>query len=96
MSAKRRKKDEKPPPATGPGSKIISLPDPVKKYIKPLPDSKYKFLNFSTSNFKSLPVEIYDNEELSLLAVKFNAENNRLKRLTERYRCSGKFTIYQC
>ena len=42
MSAKRgKKKEEKPPPATGPGSKIIALPEPLrKKYIKRLPDGK--------------------------------------------------------
>lgn len=39
------------------------------------------FLNFSTANMKSLPIEIYDNEELSALVVQFNAENNRLKKL---------------
>ena len=42
MSAKRgKKKEEKPPPATGPGSKIIALPEPLrKKFIKRLPDGK--------------------------------------------------------
>lgn len=81
MSARRKKKDEKPPPATGPGSKIVSLPDPVKKYLKKLPDGKKIHLKFGNGNWKSLPVEIYDNEEISQLAIKFTAENNRLKRL---------------
>lgn len=43
MSGKARgkKKDEKPPPATGPGSRIVSLPEPLKKkHIKRLEDGK--------------------------------------------------------
>jgi hypothetical protein len=38
-------------------------------------------LKFGTCNYKSLPIEIYNNEELSQFTVRFTAENNRLKRL---------------
>ena len=79
-----KKKDEKPPPATGPGSKIKALPEPLRKgHIKRLGETATArvHLQFGTANMKSLPVEIYNNEELSALTIKFNAENNRLKRL---------------
>ena len=84
MSAKKggKKKDEKPPPPTGPGSKIKALPEPLKKgHIKRIGETAKVHLQFGTANMKTLPVEIYNNEELSALTVKFNAENNRLKRL---------------
>ena len=81
MSARRKKKDEKPPPAIGPGSKIIALPDPLKKHVKRVGDTKKVHLKFGTCNYKSLPIEIYNNEELSQFTVRFTAENNRLKRL---------------
>ena len=70
-SGKGKKKDEKPPPPTGPGSKIKALPEPLKKqFIKRIGDTQKVHLAFGTANFKSLPVEIYNNEELSALTVK--------------------------
>jgi hypothetical protein len=53
MSAKGRgKKDDKPPPATGPGSKIIALPEPLRKnYLRRLDGKKVQQpLNLWLSN----------------------------------------------
>ena len=68
-SAGGKKKDDKPPPPTGPGSKIIALPGTIRRHIvKRTEGEKGIDLNFSTTSIKSLPKEIYGNEEVAAFA----------------------------
>ena len=79
-----RRKDTKPPPPTGPGSKVIALPPEVKRHVLTRPaQGKVNFfvLDFDTNSAKALPPEVYKNEEIMSFATRLNAQNNRIKKL---------------
>ena len=83
MSAsKGKKKDDKPPPATGPGSKVKSLPPDIRRHILPRPDGVPGYdLRWSTTSIKNLPKEVFLNEEITETAKHLEASNNRIKKL---------------
>lgn len=76
-------KDDKPPPVMGPGSKIKSLIDALKKHLIITEDKKKRVLtiDFTAVGFKTLPVEICKNEEIIELAQVFYMPFNKLKKL---------------
>ena len=77
-----RKKDEKPIPPTGPGSRVSALPDSIKRFIKPRTEKVVGLnLMWSTTSVKQLPKEIYENEEVLNFARTYDAENNRIKKV---------------
>src|SRR5688572_11234119 len=79
-----RKKEEKPPPPIGPGSKVVALPFHVKRHVVTRPQGptgNLFELNFSTTSSKSLPLEVYKNEELMNFTRRLDAQNNRIKKL---------------
>ena len=55
MSGKK-KEDEKPPPALGPGSMIRALAAPLRKHLPR--DEKGVIVAFSTAGMKALPLEV--------------------------------------
>ena len=84
MSARRADKEEKPPPATGPGSRVVALPDRIKRHLIPRTSGiKGYELHYSTTSVRALPEELYKNEELMYTVRRLDAPNNRLKRLPE-------------
>ena len=77
-----KKKDDKPPPAVGPGSKIVSLPKDVKRHIIPRGEGKKAVdLRWSTTSIKAIPSELYKNEEVTDFARILEFPNNRIKKL---------------
>jgi len=62
----RRKKDEKPIPPVGVGSKVIALSQHVRRHIVPITYGRVNGfeLRFSTTSARALPEEIYKNEEI--------------------------------
>lgn len=80
----RRPKEDKPPPPTGPGSRVEALPDVIRRHVIPITSGLHGFeLRFSTSSVRSLPAEICENEELMNSTYLLDAPNNRLKRLPQ-------------
>jgi len=81
-----RKKDEKPIPPMGPGSKVVALTPQLRRHITQRMVGRKKNIkafdmSFNTILIKKLPEEILKNEELVEHARRFEAPNNRLKKL---------------
>jgi len=83
-----RKKDEKPIPPMGPGSKVVALTPQLRRHITLVMDGKDPrkprrsfYVSFSTILAKKLPEEIYKNEELQLHARRLEMQNNRYKKV---------------
>ncbi|GFO40327.1 hypothetical protein PoB_006683200 [Plakobranchus ocellatus] len=59
-------KDDKLPPAMGPGSKIRALIDALKKHLIITEDKKKRqlLIDFTSIGLKTLPIEIPKNEEV--------------------------------
>ncbi|XP_012940459.1 plant intracellular Ras-group-related LRR protein 4, partial [Aplysia californica] len=78
-----KEKDDKPPPAMGPGSKIKGLIDALRKHLIVTEDKKKRqlLIDFTSVGFKTLPVEIPKNEEVCDLATRFLLQFNKLKKL---------------
>jgi len=71
-----RKKDEKPIPPMGPGSKVVALTPQLRRHISLVDDSKDPrrprrsfYVSFNTILAKKVPEEIYKNEELQVGCV---------------------------
>ena len=82
-----RKKDEKPIPPMGPGSKVSALTPQLKRHItqRTIVSRKRTVkafdMSFNTILMKRLPEEIFKNEELVQHARRFEAPNNRIKKI---------------
>jgi len=82
-----RKKVEKPIPPMGPGSKVVALTPQLRRHIKQrtLVTKKKTIkafdMSFNTILMKKLPEEIFKNEELIQHARRFEAPNNRIKKI---------------
>ena len=81
-----RKKDDKPIPPMGPGSKVVALTPQLRRHITQRMTGRKKNIkafdmSFSTILMKKLPEEIFKNEELVEHARRFEAPNNRLKKM---------------
>ena len=81
-----RKRDEKPIPPMGPGSKVVALTPQLLRHITQRMVGKKKNIkafdmSFNTILMKKLPEEIFKNEELIQHAHRFEAPNNRIKKL---------------
>ncbi|RUS80080.1 hypothetical protein EGW08_012158, partial [Elysia chlorotica] len=78
-----KEKEEKPPPAMGPGSKIRALIEALRKHLIVTEDKKKRqlLIDFTSIGFKNLPIEICKNEEVCELATKFLLQFNKLKKL---------------
>lgn len=61
--AEKLKKGQKPPPETGPGSRIIALALPIQRRIKRLSKIEVE-MRFSTLGIKMITREIFENEEI--------------------------------
>jgi len=69
MSVSRRPTTgDKPPPPTGPGSRVVALSDVVKRHVIPITTSGITSggyeLRYSTLSVRALPKELFANEEL--------------------------------
>jgi len=81
-----RRRDEKPIPPMGPGSKVVALTPQLRRHITQRMVGRKKNIkafdmSFNTILMKKLPQEIFKNEELVGYARRFEAPNNRLKKL---------------
>ena len=74
-----KKKEDEVIPAMGPGSKISALAAPLRRFM--IRQGKQVIINFSTASMKTLPLEIWQNEEIQQNAIELRAESNRLKKL---------------
>jgi len=83
-----RKKDEKPIPPMGPGSKVVALTPQLQRHITLVMDSKDPrrprrsfYVSFNTILAKKVPEELYKNEELQNHARRLEMQNNKYKKL---------------
>jgi len=83
-----RKKDEKPIPPMGPGSKVVALTPQLQRHITLVYDGKHPrkprrsfYVSFSTILAKKIPEELYKNEELQGHARRVDMRNNKYKKL---------------
>jgi len=82
-----RKKDQKPIPPMGPGSKVVALTPQLRRHItqRMIVSRKRTVkafdMSFNTILMKKLPEEIFKNEELIHHARRFEAPNNRIKKI---------------
>ena len=82
-----RKKDEKPIPPMGPGSKVVALTPQLRRHITQRMTGRKKNIktfdvSFNTILMKKLPEEIFKNEELIQHLRHFEAPNNRIKKIS--------------
>ena len=83
-----RKKNEKPIPPMGPGSKVVALTPQLRRHITQRmvgrkQNIKVFDMSFNTILMKKLPEEVFKNEELVEHARSFEAPNNRLKKISK-------------
>ena len=83
-----RKRDEKPIPPMGPGSKVVALTPQLRRHITLVYDGKDPrrprrsfYVSFSTILAKKIPEELYKNEELQQCTRRLEMQNNKYKKL---------------
>lgn len=76
-------KKEKEIPQMGPGSKIKALVEALRKMLTIVEDKKHRYvvINFKYVGFRSMPLEVCKNEELSDLTEIMFIQYNHMKAL---------------